>query len=556
VLALTAATEIAMISGFARTTERQGEIAEVLLRNGWKFMRQLLLGKKVGEPELPPPAVLRQILVELGPVYVKLGQLLSTRADILPARYTQALSDLQSKVPPVDWEEMEVMIRRELPQPYGTVFAHVHTQPVAAGSIGQTYRATLTDGTPVALKVQRPGIATVIDQDITLLRSLAVLAEQTEWGQSLNLVNLVEEFSAVLLQELDFTQEAHFTRTIGANLQQSPWPEVRALRVPRVYGELSTSRLLVLEWLEGLPLLAGYRTTAQTQGSAMARMLLRAFFQQICLDGLFHADPHPGNFFYLQDGQVALLDFGNVASLDPRTQGLITELLLALVMLEPRRCVQVTLELSESPRPNDLNRLEQDFGRLLRRYYPRSLGQVHFGELLRDILETARHNRVRLPGSMGILARTLGYLESMGRELDPQFDLVGEIRPLMGQLLQRQLLGTDGLPLLWQTALDLRSLSLDSPRQVELLLQRVNSENLRWQVQVPDMALLQRALDTASSRLSYSVVVGAFIIGAAIIFDRGQANIEVFLGAGALLVGAVTLGFWLLFRILRPNRLR
>ncbi len=545
-----------MLSGFARTTERQGEIAEILLRNGWKFMRQLLLGKKVGEPELPPPAVLRQILVELGPVYVKLGQLLSTRADILPASYTQALSALQSKVPPVDWSEMEVMIRRELPQPFGTVFAHVNPQPVAAGSIGQTYRATLTDGTEVALKVQRPGIGTVIDQDVTLLRSLAALVEQTEWGQSLNWVTLVDEFSAVLVRELDFSQEAEFTRTIGANLSQSPWPEVQALRVPKVYDEFSTSRLLVLEWLDGLPLLAGYRTTARTQGAAIARMILRAFFQQICFDGLFHADPHPGNFFYLKSGQIALLDFGNVASFDPRTQGLVTELLLALVTLEPRRCVQLTLELSESPRPDDLNQLEQDFGRLLRRYYPRSLGQVNFGQLLSEILETARQNRVRLPGSMGILARTLAYLESMGRELDPQFDLVGEMRPLMGRLLQQQFLGRDGMPTLWQTALDLRSLSLDSPRQVELLLQRVNSENLRWQVNITDIELLQRAVDTASNRLSYSVVVGAFIIGAAIIFDRGQANIQVFLGAGLLLVGAMTLGLWLLFRILRPNRLR
>ncbi|MEN9208635.1 MAG: AarF/UbiB family protein [Gloeomargarita sp. GMQP_bins_120] len=545
-----------MLSGLARTTERQGEIAEVLLRNGWKFMRQLVLGKKAGEPDLPPPAVLRQILVELGPVYVKLGQLLSTRPDLLPPTYTEALSSLQSKVPPVEWSDMEAVIRRELPQPFGSVFAHVHPQPVAAGSIGQTYRATLTDGTEVALKVQRPGIGEVIDQDLTLLQSLAALAAQTDWGQSWNLLGLVEEFSAVLRQELDFTREAAFTRQISQNLQRSPWPEVRTLKIPQVYEAWTTPRLLVLEWLDGVPLLAGYRTTDRSLGPAIARMLLRAFFQQICWDGLFHADPHPGNFFYLKTGQVALLDFGNVARLDPRTQGLITEFLLAIVTLDPRRCVQLVLELAESPRPDDLNRLEQDFARLLRRYYPRTLDQMHFGQLLRDILETARQNRVRLPGSMGVLARTLAYLESLGRELDPQFDLVGEIRPLMGRLLQQQLLGGDGLPVLLQTALDLRALSLDSPRQVELLLQRVNSENLRWQVQVADLGLLQRALDVASSRLAYSIVVAAFIVGAAIIFDRGQANLQLFLGTGLLLVGATTLGFWLLFRLLRPQRWR
>ena len=184
---------------------RQGEIIEVFLRHGWDYMRRLLLGKAPEEPDLPPPAVLRNILTDLGPVYIKLGQLLSTRPDLMPASYIESLSRLQSTVPPVPREQMEVFIRQQLPKPPELLFAEIDYGAIAAGSIGQTHKAVLKDGRPVALKVQRPGIELQVDRDIALIRDIARLVSTTQFGQRYNVVDLAEEFGNALNVVMDLS---------------------------------------------------------------------------------------------------------------------------------------------------------------------------------------------------------------------------------------------------------------------------------------------------------------------------------------------------------------
>src|SRR5579883_924981 len=464
-----------MFSRLAQASARQREIAEVVLRNGWGYMRRLLTGTRAEEPQLPPPAVLRNILVELGPVYVKLGQLLSTRPDLLPPEYITELTALQAEVPPVAWEEVEVVIRQQLRRPMEDVFTTINPQPVAAGSIAQTHRATLADGREVALKIQRPGIEAVVDQDIALLRSLADLVSRTNFGKYYDLKSLAEEFATALLGELDFMQEAAHTDQLRTNLSDSRWFDPKKLVVPAIYWDVTTEKLLVMEWLNGVPLLSakfsgvGYEGNAAAEGRAIVSLLVNAFFQQIYIDGFFHADPHPGNLFYLHDGRVALLDCGMVGRLDPRTQQVLTEMLLAIVNLDAQRCTQLTLQLAESVRPVNMAQLEGDYDRLLRRYYNLSLGQVNFSQLFYEILQRARANYLRVPGNMGLYAKTLANLESVARKLDPEFNLSDQIKPLMTDLFRRQLVGEAPIPALLRTALDLKTLSLQSPRQLELL---------------------------------------------------------------------------------------
>ena len=246
-----------MFSRLAQASARQREIAEVVLRNGWGYMRRLLTGTKAEEPQLPPPAVLRNILVELGPVYVKLGQLLSTRPDLLPPEYITELTALQAEVPAVAWQEVEVVIRQQLRRPLEEAFTTINHQPVAAGSIAQTHRATLFDGREVALKIQRPGIEAIVDQDIALIRSLADLVSRTNFGKYYDLKALAEEFATALLGELDFMQEATHTDQLRSNLSSSRWFDPKQLVVPEIYWELTTEKLLVMEWLDGVPLLQG-----------------------------------------------------------------------------------------------------------------------------------------------------------------------------------------------------------------------------------------------------------------------------------------------------------
>lgn len=547
-----------MLSQLVQTSSRQGEIAEVVLRHGWDYMRRLLSGGKLDEPKLPTPAVLRNILVDLGPVYVKLGQLLSTRPDLLPPDYIEALSTLQAKVPPVEWAEIEAVIRESVSHPVEDVFLTINPEPVAAGSIAQTHRATLKDGREVALKVQRPGLLSVVEQDIALIRAIAGLVVQTEFGKLYDVVTLAEEFTQALRAELRFTQEATYTDQLRTNLGRSRWFDPAQLVVPQIIWEHTTDQLLVMEWLDGKPLLLAEFTHAEDEPSekrAIANLLLRAFFQQVCLDGFFHADPHPGNLFYLSDGRVALLDCGMVGRLDPRTQDILLELILAIVSLDAQRCAQLTLQLAPSEEPISLTRLEMDYERLLRQYYSLNLGQINFSLLFYEVLQAARKNKIRVPGNLGLCAKAIANLEGVARTLDPEFNFSEQIRPLMTDLFRRKLVGDAPLPAFLRTLLDVKNLSLQSPRQVELLLDRVTSETLNWNLTVRELDTLRRTVDSSANRLSFSIVVGALIMGAAIITANAPVSRVVWISE-ALFAAASILGLWLIISILRSGRLR
>lgn len=550
-----------MISRLVQTRSRQGEIAEVVLRHGWDYMRRLLTGGSPDNPKLPTPTVLRNILIDLGPVYVKLGQLLSTRPDLLPPAYIDSLSLLQADVPPVEWQDVEQIIRQQLPQPLETVFATINPIPVAAGSIAQTHRATLQDGREVALKVQRPDLGVVIEQDIALIQLVAGLVAQTEFGKSYDVLTLAEEFAQALRAELRFTLEAQYTDQLRTNLSQSRWFDPALLTIPGIVWPLTNDKLLVMDWLDGQPLLAATVPTPPESGleqdkrKAIARLLLRAFFQQICLDGFFHADPHPGNLFYLQDGRVALLDCGMVGRLDPRTQEILLELILAIVSLDAQRCAQLTMQLAPSDEPVNLIRLENDFDRLLRQYYSLNLSELNFSHLFYTVLQVARKNRIRVPGNLGLAAKAIANLEGVARTLDPDFNFPDQIRPLMADLFRQQLVGETPVPAFLRALLDLKSLSLQSPRQLELLLDRVTSETLQWNLTLRDLDTLRRTVDDSANRLSFSIVVGSLIMGAAILSSQAQSS-QVYWLSDVLFAAASLLGLWLIVSILKAGRLR
>ncbi len=537
----------------AQSGARQAEILEVVLRHGWDYMRRLLSFGKAGEPQLPPPMVLRNILVDLGPVYVKLGQLLSTRPDLLPREYIEALSTLQANVPPVPWSAVEMVLRQQLRQPLEQVFSSIETESVAAGSIAQTHRACLTSGEWVALKIQRPGLEAVVERDTRLIRGIAELVAQTEFGKLADVVSLADEFCRAIQVELDFTQEAHHTDQLRQHLQGSRWFDSTQLVVPQIHWPLTTPKVLAMEWIEGQPLLEADRSDADPR--KIARMLTRAFFQQICIDGYFHADPHPGNLFYLGSGRVALLDCGMIGRLDPRTQQILLELILAIVSLDAQRCAELTLELAPPDQPINLAQLQNDYERLLRQYYTLSVSELDFSQLFYEVLQAARRNHIRIPGNLGLCAKALANLEGIARQLTPDYNLPEQIRPLMADVFRAQLVGETPLPSLLRTALDLKNLSLQSPRQLELLLSRITSETQRWNLTVRELDGIRSSLDNSANRLSYSIVVGSLIIGAAIISAQTQ-RFQVFWLSELLFAVASVLGLWLIISILRSGRLR
>ncbi|PMB51738.1 ABC transporter [Fischerella thermalis CCMEE 5201] len=543
-----------------QTVPRQREIIEVLFRHGWDYMRRLLTGGKADEPQLPTPAVLKNILVDLGPVYVKLGQLLSTRPDLLSASYIEELSTLQDEVPPVSWSEVEVLIRQQLKQPLEETFTTINPVPVAAGSIAQTHRATLKDGREVALKVQRPGIDVTVARDIALIQGIADLVARTEFGQSYEIKSIADEFIKALEAELDFTREASYTDELRQNLSVSRWFDPNQIVVAKIYWDLTTQKLLVMEWLDGVPLLAADLNNQNGKTPAVERqevtsLLFRAFFQQLYIDGFFHADPHPGNIFYLKDGRIALIDCGMMGRLDPRTQQILTEMLLAIVDLDARRCAQLTLQLADSEEPVILSRLENDYDRMLRKYYNLSLSQMNFSQIIYELLQVARNNKIRLPSNMGLYAKTLANLEGVARLFNPELNFIDEIQPLITDLFRRHLFGEAPVRSLLRTALDLKSLSLQSPRQIEFLLDRVTSETLQWNLNIRGLDSLRRTTDDAANRLSFSILVGSLIMGAAIISSNARTP-GFSLLSNVLFATASLLGLWLIISILRSGRLR
>ncbi|MEL6856213.1 MAG: AarF/UbiB family protein, partial [Cyanobacteria bacterium J06607_13] len=510
---------------------RQREIVEVFLRNGWDYMRRLLTGGSQDEPNLPPPAVLRNILTELGPVYVKLGQLLSTRPDLLSPSYIQALSDLQSTVPAVPAPLIEDFIRQHMQRRPEDVFVEIDYVAIAAGSIGQTHRAVLKNGQAVAVKVQRPGIEKQVERDMTLITDIARLVSTTQFGQRYNITDLAKEFDAALTAELDFTTEARYTDELRQDLIDSSWVDSERLKVPAIVWPLTNSKILVMEWLEGKPLLQaklppnsptqpsspfdipGFGTvgfgsagsganhfdsasgsygknganesangsaaknplesflrrsqpTAKSERGEITTLLFRAFLSQYFVTGFFHADPHPGNLFYLSEGRVAILDCGMMGRLDPQTRATLTELVLAIVSSDAQRCAQLTLQLTEPLKPVDLVRLESDYSRLLGRYYGLDLDRFNTAEAFGAVIETGIRNHLRWPANIGLFTKSLANLEGAARQFDPSVNLMNEIKPLMVDLFQQQLTGNDPLQLFLRTGLEFRNLSLSAPRQL------------------------------------------------------------------------------------------
>jgi predicted unusual protein kinase regulating ubiquinone biosynthesis (AarF/ABC1/UbiB family) len=545
--------------GAVSTGSRRREILDVLLRHGWDYMRQLLTLGKADIPEVPPPEILRNILTDLGPVYIKLGQLLSTRPDLLPPDYIAALSLLQSNVPPIAPEVIEGVIRQQLPQPPEVFFQQINYQAIAAGSIAQTHQASLKDGRRVAIKVQRPGIDTIVNRDIELIRGVASLVAATDFGKQYDIVGLADEFAQALRAELDFTQEANHTEQLRRNLAKSRWFDPQQLVVPEIYRALSTPKMLVMEWLDGESIATAklygksYGGDLEAERQALMTLTIRAFFQQYLVDGFFHADPHPGNLFYLIDGRIALLDCGMVGCLDPRTQSALVELVLAILALDAQRCTQLTLQLAEATQSIDLSCLSQDYTRLLRKYHNQSLANVNTSEAFYELLQAARRNHLRWPANIGLFAKSLANLEGVARQFYPAVNVVAEVQPLMTDMFQRQLLGSNLLQDTLRMALEFRTLSLQSPRQVGFLLDRLSSETFKLNFKIDGLEQFRRSQEDAANRRAFSTVVGALVIGAAII-STGAQTPELKLLSEVLFGAASFLGLWLVVKILRSGQ--
>jgi ubiquinone biosynthesis protein len=359
---------------------------------------------------------LRQALEQLGPTFAKLGQILSTRPDLIPPEIVEELAQLQDRVKPLTEAEVVHVMEQELRVPWEDVFASIDPEPLAAGTIGQVHRATLETGEHVVVKVQRPTARDEIMRDLGLLELFAekALGRETLRG-AVDIPALVEHLSASLRRELDFLQEAANVERMRGVL--APYDR---LDVPRLYPELSTSRLLVQEFIDGGPLLGAPEGPERREA---ARQLLEAFYRQILTDGFFHADPHPGNLLWA-DGTIYFLDLGMVGELDRDVRGLLVVLLLAFSRNDPKFLAETVLVLSgEQHRPDlDMDALGADFADFIARFDVTSLKDIRIGPMLDGLIQIASRHGVRLPASLALVGKAFGQLQLAVAELDPALD--------------------------------------------------------------------------------------------------------------------------------------
>jgi ubiquinone biosynthesis protein len=421
---------------------RYAQVSNIARRNG--LVRQVRARPRFGDHErnVAFARSLRRTLEEAGVSFVKLGQLMSTRDDLLPPEFITELRSLQDEVVPVPWTLVRDLLPAELGAPVDEVFTQFERQPLAAASIGQVHRATLHSGEQVVVKVQRPGITTVLDRDLDIvLRVAASLEQRAAWARDLGAVELAQGFAAALREELDFRVEARNLTTITASSARHRSSD--RVRLPHLHGDFTSQRILVMEFLDGVPLGRADAVIAERglDRTELARTLLRCLLRQIMLDGVFHADPHPGNILVLADGQLALLDFGSVGHLDTQLQGALQSLLLAIDQRDPAALRDALLEVTDDSPDIDAQSLERSLGRLMARHL--APGLTPDAEAFAELFRIMSTYGVTVPPEIEVVFKTLATLQGTLAELAPGFDIIRESQRFSDSEITAQLAPVD-----------------------------------------------------------------------------------------------------------------
>lgn len=517
------------------------------------FQRGLLGHTRRPEP-YSRPEHLRLALEELGAAWVKLGQILSTRPDLLPPEYQHELAKLQDAAPPVAVERIREVILAELGQPPEVLCAHFDAVPLAAASIGQAHAAVLPDGTEVVVKVRRPGVVEQVDDDLAILRDLAATASRRwERAADYDLVGLAGEFADTLHGELDYVREGRNAERFAANFVGDP-----AIHIPRVYWEMTTACILTLERVRGVKISdVDALDAAGIDRKALAERASRLLLGMIFEDGFFHADPHPGNFFIEPDGRIGLIDFGMVGTVDDPTREQLATVLLAVTSQDPDRLVDTFLALGVARRRTDRVLLRQDLEHLLQRYHDRPLSEIRLGPLVTETLAIVRHHHLQLPSGLVLLLKTTVMSEGLAARLDPDLNLTRILEPYARQLLAREYSPLRWARRLGQASLEAGELGVTLPRRLRHVLGELERGGLTVGARPEGFEPLLDRLESLANRIVLGVVASAFIVGLAILLavyrpPGGERWVELFFAIGFAI--ATGLGAYLAWSILRSGR--
>ena len=492
-------------------------------------------------------------LEQLGPTFVKLGQVLSTRADLLPPAYLEALSRLQDDVEPVPLAEVQKTIEEDLNVRLSKAFVTFDSEPLASASLGQVHRATLRDGQPVAVKVQRPGIADQVRADLAVLDEIAAFVDQhTQVGRRYEFAPMILEFRRALMGELDYEVEASHLRMLKQNLA-----EFSRIFVPAPIDSYVSTRVLAMEFVRGTKITTlNPVALIDADPEGLADELIRAYLHQILIDGFFHADPHPGNVFITDEGRLALLDLGMVGHLSPTLQDRLLKLVLAISEGRGEEAADAAIMLGEKREGFDEGGFTRDVVATVGRYLGASLEHFQVGKIVLEVNRSAGAHGIKSPVELTMLGKTLLTLDNIARLLAPALDVNASIRNNASSLMQRRLLKSLSPGTVFPTVLEAKEFAEQLPRRINRVLESLASSQLKLKVEVIDEGAVIDGLQKVANRITMGLVVAALILSAAMMMRiESRFTLLGYPGFPTLLfLAAGSLAGWLVFNILAHDR--
>jgi ubiquinone biosynthesis protein len=469
-----------------------------------------------GEGDAQDAESLTRDLEALGPTFIKLGQVLSTRVDLLPPPYTTALARLQDNVQPFSFADVERIVESELGVRLSKAFGEFESEPLAAASLGQVHRAAMRDGLFVAVKVQRPGVDDQVPKDLAVLAEIAALVDKhTGAGAQYAFAEMIDEFRKAVLAELDYRNEAANLRTLGRQLAGFD-----AIVVPQPIDDYSTARVLTMQYVSGTKVTAlSPLTKLEVDGERLGRELLRAYLNQIVVEGFFHADPHPGNVFLTDDGRVALIDLGMVGHLSSRMQDRLLQLLMAAADGRGDETTDVLIEIGERLETFDEPALRRDVGDLVAKYRHAVLADLQVGRVLLEAGELAGRHGLRAASELTLLGKTLLNLDQVARALAPRLDVNATIRDEAVSLVRQRMIRSLSPGNVLSTMMEAKHFAEQLPGRVNRVIDALSRNELKLKVEMIDEGAVIDGLQKVANRITLGLVLAALIIAAAVIMQ-------------------------------------
>jgi predicted unusual protein kinase regulating ubiquinone biosynthesis (AarF/ABC1/UbiB family) len=507
-----------------------------------------LNGEEAASSDPIAAAAFAKDLESLGPTFIKLGQILSTRADLLPPAYLNALARLQDQVEPFPYEDVERTIRQELGVRVSHAFAEFDALPVAAASLGQVHRAVLRGGREVAVKVQRPGVREQVDSDLSALHEIAVVFDRVAASRHVDAARVLDEFRRTLLSELDYREEARNLVTIAHQLR-----DFEHIVIPLPVDDYTTSRVLTMDYVSGTKITAVSRVEwTEVEGAALAEEVFKAYLHQILVDGVFHADPHPGNVLLTPDRRIALIDLGMVGRISWTLQEQLFKLILAIGEGRGEDAADVLVSLGERREDFNESEMRRAIADLVGRFHRVTMREMNVGRVMLEMSRSGSDHGLKLPPDLALLGKTLLHLDEVGRVLDSEFDVNASLRRNASTVMRRRMLKSATPANVFSAAMDVREFAERLPGRVNRILDSLVASDLRFKVEVIDQGSIIEGLQKVANRIALGLVLAALIVGAAMLM-RVPTRLTIF-GypwlAMLLFLTAAAGGFWMAWTII------